>query len=137
MDKNQWEWKLGEVDTSRRFFELKYGYDPAPVARINLGENKIFIVQFILPAHIKTEQYREILKEIIYEVELYLINNSEPDPFSYMIKHTLKCANIYSRVHWRYYPSGSKRPINLTKESRIKNFGVSFANIFSKFKIEN
>lgn len=135
MNNIEWEWKIGRVDTTKRFFELKYGYDPAPVARIGIGDNKNFLVEFLLQPTTGIEQRKEMFNEIVYEIELYLINNNEPDPLSYMINHTYKCANIYSRVHWRYYPNGSKKEIVLTKESRIKNFSNSFLGFFAKEKI--
>ena len=137
MNNEVWEWKIGKVETNKRFFELKYGYDPAPVARIGILNEKVFSVEFMILPLIDNELRKEIFNEIVYEVELYLINNNESDPLSYTINHTYKCANIYSRVHWRYYPNGSKREIILTKESRIKNFSNSFINFFTRSKIES
>jgi len=137
MNNNYWEWIIGIVDTSERYFELKYGFEPAPVVRIGITNNKKFVVEFLFSSAITNGQREEMFKEVIYEIELYLINNSEPDPIEYMIKHTQKCANTYSRVHWRYFPKGSKREIILTKEHRIKNSENAFFNFFSKIKLDN
>lgn len=132
-----WQWKTGSVDLKNRYFELKFGYDPAPVVRIGVVDNKKFVVEFLLSPLINNGQREEVFKEVIYEIELYLINNSEPDPIDYMIKHTQKCANTYSKVHWGYFPKGSKREIILTKERTIKNTGNSFLNFFSKIKLDS
>lgn len=137
MNNNYWEWIIGIVDTSERYFELKYGFEPAPVVRIGITNDKKFVVEFLFSPAINNGQREEMFKEVIYEIELYLINNSEPDPIEYMIKHTQKCANTYSRVHWRYFPKGSKREIILTKERRIKNSENAFFNFFSKIKLDN
>lgn len=136
MSENCWEWIVGIVDTNERYFELKYGFEPAPVVRIGITNNKKFIVEFLFSPLIANGQREEIFKEVIYEIELYLINNSEPDPVEYMIKHTHKCANTYSKVHWLYFPKGSKREILLTKERTIKSNSNPFFNFFSKIKLD-
>lgn len=136
MSENCWEWIVGIVNTNERYFELKYGFEPAPVVRIGIATDRKFVVEFLFSPAITNGQREEIFKEVIYEIELYLINNSEPDPIEYMIKHTQKCANTYSRVHWRYFPKGSKREIILTKERRIKNSENAFFNFFSKIKLD-
>lgn len=136
MNNNSWEWALGIVDTNERYFELKFGFEPAPVVRIGITNYKNFIVEFLFSPTITNGQREEIFKEIIYEIELYLINNSEPDPIEYMIKHTQKCANTYSKVHWGYFPKGSKREIILTKERTLKNSTNPFFNFFSKIKLD-
>jgi hypothetical protein len=117
MNTDSWHWFPGKVDLNNRYFELKYGFDPAAVARIGIGDNQVFIVEFLLNVNDDIDKLKEIFSEALWEIELYLINNSEPDPIEYMINHTKKCANIYSKVHWRYYPKGSKRPIYLKKEN--------------------
>lgn len=122
----QWKWQPGKVDLKNRYFELKYGYDPKPVARIGIGDNYNFIVEFLLDTKQDPEILKEIFSEVIWEIELYLINNSEPDPVEYMINHTKKCANTFSKVHWRYYPKGFKRPILLTKDDNFPNRLIGF-----------
>lgn len=112
-----WQWQPGKVDLQNRYFELKYGSDPASVARIGIADNNKFIVEFQLNINDDIEKLKEIFGEVIWEIELYLINNSEPNPIEYMINHTKKCANMYSKIHWRYYPKGFKHPILLSKET--------------------
>ena len=104
MNNDSWNWLPGKVDLNNRYFELKFGFDPLPVARIGIGVNKNFVVEFLLNLNEDIEKLQEIFSEVLWEIELYLINNSEPDPIEYMINHTKKCANVYSKVHWRYYP---------------------------------
>jgi hypothetical protein len=129
MNNSSWIWLPGKVDKQNRYFELKYGYDPKPVARIGIGADKIFIIEFLLNLNEDIKKLQEIFCEVLWEIELYLINNSEPDPIEYMINHTKKCANVYSKVHWRYYPKGFKHPIVLSKED---NFSVKFKKFFTK-----
>lgn len=131
MDYNNWKWIPGKVDLKNRFFELKFGNDPAPVARIGIGESKTFIVEFLFNEK-ELEKQQEIFSEIIWEIELYLINNNEADPIEYMINHTKKCANMYSRIHWRYFPKGSKRAILLSKERTLVKSVITIKNYFTK-----
>lgn len=127
-----WHWLPGKVDVNSRHFELKYGNNPSSVARIGIGEYKNFTVEFLINTNDDLEKQKEIFKEIIWEIELYLINNSAPDPIEYMINHTRKCANLYSRVHWNYFPKGYKHSILLNKESNLERSSNTFKRFFSK-----
>jgi hypothetical protein len=130
MNNDLWNWLPGKVNLENRYFELKFGSDPKPVARIGVGENKNFVVEFLLNINDDIEKLKEIFSEVLWEIELYLINNSEPDPIEYMINHTKKCANMYSKVHWRYYPKGFKHPILLGKENSFKESINPFKKLF-------
>jgi len=115
MNNDLWQWFPGKVDLKSRYFELKYGNDPLAVARIGIGSNKNFIVEFLINIKDDIESQKEIFNDVLWEIELYLINNNEPDPIEYMINHTRKCANLYSRVHWNYFPKGSGKGMTLRK----------------------
>ena len=128
-----WQWIPGKVDLSNRYFELKYGNVPTPVARIGIGKYRNFTVEFLININDDIETQKEICTEVLWEIELYLINNSEPDPIGYMINHTRKCANLYSRVHWRYFPKGSKRAIVLSKENSFVGSSNTIKRFLSKF----
>jgi hypothetical protein len=132
MNNDSWNWQPGKVNLQNRYFELKYGFDPVPVARIGIGMNKNFIVEFLLNINDDIDKLKEIFSEALWEIELYLINNSEPDPIEYMINHTKKCANMYSKIHWRYYPKGAKRAILLGKNYSVNDSFETFKKLFSK-----
>ncbi|MBK7632054.1 MAG: hypothetical protein IPJ23_15360 [Ignavibacteriales bacterium] len=132
MNTDSWQWFTGKVDLGNRYFELKYGNNPSPVARIGISESKNFIVEFLINVNDESEKQKEIFTEVIWEIELYLINNSEPDPIECMINHTKKCANMYSRIHWKYFPKGSKYAIFLSKENTLARSVISIKNYFTK-----
>ena len=131
MTNDSWNWQPGKVNIQNRYFELKYGFDPIPVTRIGIGSNRNFIVEFLLNVIDDVDKLKEIFSEALWEIELYLINNSEPDPIEYMINHTKKCANMYSKIHWRYYPLGSKRPLFLGKENSFNESISTFKKLFT------
>jgi len=132
MNSDSWIWQPGKVDLRNRYFELKFGFDPSAVARIGIGENQVFIVEFLLNVNDDIYKLKEIFSEALWEIELYLINNSEPDPIEYMINHTKKCANMYSKIHWRYYPKGSNRPIFLKKENSFNDSISTFRKLITR-----
>ena len=127
-----WQWLPGKVDLKERYFELKHGYNPSPVARIGIEKNFKFIVEFLINVNDDPEIQKEIFTEVLWEIELYLINNSKSDPIEYMINHTKKCANMYSKIHWKYFPKGSKRAILLSKENSLTRSVVTIKNYFTK-----
>lgn len=133
MNYPSWQWFPGKVNLQNRYFELKYGFDPLPVARIGIGTNNNFIVEFLLNTNEDIEKLKEIFNEVIWEIELYLVNNVDPDPIEYMINHTKKCANMYSKVHWRYFPKGSQSPIFLSKEHTFEKSFNTLKRLYSKF----
>ena len=132
MNTDFWHWLPGKVDLNNRHFELKYGNEPSPITRIGIEEYKNFTVKFLINTNDDLDLQKEIFSEILWEIELYLINNSEPDPIKYMINHTKKCANLYSRVHWNYFPKGYKHAILLSKESTLERSSNTFIRFFSK-----
>jgi hypothetical protein len=132
MNYTPWQWQPGKVDLKNRYFELKYGNDPLAVTRVGIGINKNFIVEFLINIKDDIERQKEIFNDVLWEIELYLINNSEPDPIEYMINHTKKCANMYSKVHWRYFPKGFKRPIMLSKENMMNNSSGTFKKFLAR-----
>jgi hypothetical protein len=132
MTSSLWQWFPGKVNLKERYFELKYGNVPAAIARVGIGNENNFIIEFLLNINDDIDSQKEIFKEVIWEIELYLINNSEPDPIEYMINHTKKCANMYSKIHWRYFPKGSKRAIFLTKENTFEKSFNTLKRIYLK-----
>lgn len=137
MNIDNWKWQPGKIDLSNRYFELKYGYDPKPVTRIGIGNDKIFLVEFLLDVNADIEKLKEIFSEVLWEIELYLINNSEPDPVEYMINHTKKCANVYGKVHWNYFPKGASKSIFLKKDFSLNEKVISIKKFFTKMLTEN
>jgi hypothetical protein len=132
-----WKWYPGKVDLKNRYFELKFGNIPAPVARIGIGDKYDFVVEFLLNLKNDLEKQQEIFSEVIWEIELYLINNSEPDPIEYMINHTKKCANMYSRIHWNYFPKGASKSIFLKKEFSLNEKVSTIKKFFTKMLSES
>jgi len=63
MSENCWEWIVGIVDTNERYFELKYGFEPAPVVRIGITNNKNLLLNFCSPLSSLTDSVKKYLKK--------------------------------------------------------------------------
>ncbi|MFH0818047.1 MAG: hypothetical protein V1909_05450, partial [Candidatus Micrarchaeota archaeon] len=72
-----------------------------------------------------------MLADARYELDFYLVEKDEPDPWAYALYHCNTGANMFSRVHWSYFPTGSQgkrhasKVIQLSAEESAQLFGDS------------
>ena len=107
-----WKWVEGQVDPWSEHIELHYG-DAAtleheswcPVALIGKPKNNIFPVTWI--ADIENPEEIPMIDAARKELDFYLLEVGGPDPWAYACYHCTTCANMYSQIHWSYFPSGS------------------------------
>jgi hypothetical protein len=109
---NSFKWIIGKVCESEEHIKISYGSYDNPdmdqfmlVARISAPKDKIFVVEFLIESddpH-KTRMVDEVKKEL----DFYLVEKGEREPWGYVIYHCNTGANIYSHVHWTYFPEGS------------------------------
>ena len=107
MDESDWKWVEGIVDTNEDHIKIRYGDDPEPIAVVAPDEGKTFVVQSLvnqLNLFDKSEQ--EIPVDVRKELDFYLVELGEEDPWAYAIYHCSTASNMYSNVHWGYYPKG-------------------------------
>ena len=106
-----WAWQEREIDLAQEHFELSYGSiksDPGQwvtVARVGPPKKGVFGVQFMLDR--ADPAYDRVINAVVEEVEFYLVNKGEPDPWAYAQYHCSTASNLYSSVHW-LYREGSK-----------------------------
>lgn len=108
--RTEWRWQEGAVDPDGEHIEVRYGdasntrYEEwIPIALIGKPRRRVFRVRWLrmLPA-IDTA----IIGEVHRELDFYLVDKREPNPWAYAIYHCSTGANMYSKVHWSYFPSG-------------------------------
>jgi len=107
-------WQEGRVDRTKEHFELRYELtvnfesdwsDWIPVAVIGPPKARIANVQFLVdPGDPKNG---EAARHVTKEIEFYLIELKEPDPWGYAQYHVGTASNIYSNVHWGYFKKGN------------------------------
>jgi hypothetical protein len=105
-------WTEGQVDRAKEHFELRYGsaedggWDEwIPVALIGPPKARVVNVQFLVePAEPKDVEAVSAVKK---QIQFYLIDKAEPNPWSYAKYHCGTDSNVYSHVHWSFFKVGS------------------------------
>jgi hypothetical protein len=111
MKKAIWKSMEGNVDASSEHLELRYG-DAAtadyeswrPVALIGKPEGNSFPVTWLLNP--ETPEEHEMIKDARGELDFYLVKLGYDDPWAYACYHCRTASNVYSSVHWSYFPHG-------------------------------
>ena len=92
----------GEVDIKSEHVQLTFGEEEV-VALAAPGEDNMFVYQFLIK---KSSGNEDIVREVMHELEFYLVNKDEEHPWGYAKYHCTTSANIYSKVHWGYLERG-------------------------------
>lgn len=112
---SQWRWAEGPVDPAGEHIELRHGsvetgsYEQwMPVAIIGRPVRGTFPVRWL----VDPTQDSGIASEARRELDFYLVNHPRDsaltgEPWQYAIYHCGTAANVYSSVHWSYFPSGN------------------------------
>jgi len=97
--KGDWRWTEGTVDRGAEHLQITCGDDAGPVALVGRGSARTFIVQFLPGTYESPDEVRG-------ELNFYLTKWGGPDPWAYAIYHCGTASNLYSNVHWHYFPDG-------------------------------
>lgn len=115
IEDKKWELVEGKVDTAEDHFKIRYGdinkVEPEEfilAALIGKGKNNCFIVELILPESLSKSMLKKIITKVKKEIEFYSEPRADMSPWEYAIYHCSTSSNIYSPVHWGYYPKGFK-----------------------------
>jgi hypothetical protein len=110
-ESTQWEWKEGKVDRSSPHLKLfvgEWGESAVPFALVAKPVGQSFAVEFLEVPDLDQSEYERIKLAVRKELTFYLVEKGEPDPWKYAIYHCGTASNIYSQVHWGYFPGGSE-----------------------------
>jgi hypothetical protein len=107
-------WQEGRVDPAKQHFELRYGSTEhdwnenewIPVALIGPPRNRIVNVQFLVDPN--EPKNAEAVSKVKREIQFYLIDLGESDPWRYARYHCGTESNIYSEVHWSFFKTETK-----------------------------
>lgn len=109
MNKTKWQWKEGEFDPIGERIELRYGNadessysDGLLVALIGKPKEHIFPVKWAIDKN--DLKSAEVIEHVAKDLDFYLVEKGGPDPWAYAKHHCTTAANIYSRIHWSYFP---------------------------------
>ena len=94
-------WTEGVVDTSREHIRLCFGDAWTPVALVAPAGDRRFTVEFRLDPG-AGDDAAEALRQARRELDLYLVELNEPNPWGYAIYHCSTTSNLYSSIHWEH-----------------------------------
>ena len=100
-------WSLTEREVAREqpHLALAHNEHSATVALVGAPVDGIFPVQFLVSRESDDEVMRRVVADTVRQLDKYLIELGEPDPWAYAIYHCGTASNLYSRVHWGYVDS--------------------------------
>jgi hypothetical protein len=98
------------VSTLGEHIEIRYGdaassgYEAwTPVALVGRPEGSVFPVRWL---RAPSDVAAEVIADVRRELDFYLVDKGERDPWAYAIYHCTTAANLYSAIHWSYWPAG-------------------------------
>ena len=110
---SEWRWQDRVVDAHGKHIELRYGdavkgaYENwHPIARVGRPKKHVFPVEWLIAAD--SPEHESMILEVQQELDFYFVEKGEPDPWAFAKYHCNTRANIYSLVHWSYFPNGIK-----------------------------
>lgn len=97
------------MDTRNEHMELRYGDlnhqkpdDFVSVAVVSPPSKFTFVVQFLVDYD--SGLNKDMVEAVRKELDFYLVEKGEHDPWQYCKYHCTTAANLYSKVHWLYFP---------------------------------
>jgi hypothetical protein len=88
---NKFSWVEALVDKKTEHLELTYKDNSDPVALIGKGNGINFIVQFLINK--EQPENKEILRAVSRDIDYYLIEKREDNPWNYAKYHCTSGAN--------------------------------------------
>jgi hypothetical protein len=94
-------WVEGIVNEKDDHIKIRFEDGSKTIAIVSNSQGRI-IVQFLDELF----QNKEEIKAVNKELDFFLNELNKDDPWAYAIYHCSTASNIYSKVHWNYYPKG-------------------------------
>ena len=108
------EWQEGPVDLASDHFEISYGegsFDKTqewfPVALVGCAPDGSFNLEFLIDREAPGNS--EILTAVRKDLNFYIRELHERNPWAYMKYHCSTMADLYGNVHWNFVPKKSSK----------------------------
>lgn len=107
------KWKEGPVDPALEHFELRFGppgfaWDAGlPVARVGRPVGGVVAVAFLVDR--AAPEHAAAVAAAVEEIQYFLIDKHERQPWGYAQYHCGTAANAYSNVHWSHFAAQRAR----------------------------
>jgi hypothetical protein len=121
-----WSWQESIVDVEGEHIELRYG-DAAkstyeqwlPIALVGTPTNHVFPVLWLISA--SNPSHKQMIDAAKKELDFYLVEKREANPWAYAKYHCNTGANMYSSVHWSYFPNGNRGQRHSSRVVRLSD----------------
>jgi hypothetical protein len=95
-------WVEGPVDAERPHLTVGHVDYPSPVALVGPEVDGAFVVRFLAPRDASDPAVAKVVERVTRDIDYYLVELGEPDPWGYAIYHSGTLSNVYSSVRWSY-----------------------------------
>jgi hypothetical protein len=100
-----WSWREGSVDRRRDHLVLSHDAFKSPLAVVGPAVEGVFPVELTEVRSVSDPDLGKALEAARRELDFYLVELSEPDPWAYAIYHCRTMSNVYSSIHWSWHPA--------------------------------
>lgn len=104
----RWRWTEGVVDVAAPHFVLAWPggrWEPyrerSPIARLGRDDDT-FVVQWLDAPRLAPHHLDEARADVRVELQFYLVDKDESDPWHHARFHCTTAANVYSCVRWSF-----------------------------------
>jgi hypothetical protein len=111
--KLNWCWIVGKVSSEEEHIEIRFGNaansggnEWKPIARVAAPKEQIFTVEFLVEA--EDPGVIDMVKAVKKELDYYLVDKREKNPWAYARYHCGTASNVYSNVHWSFFHEKAK-----------------------------
>jgi hypothetical protein len=116
-------WQEGRVDRTEEHFELRYGSakdrcwnEWLPIAVVGPPVTGMVSVQFLVER--ADPRNTGAISDVEREIQFYLIDKREYNPWEYAQHHCGTSANAYSQVHWSFFQPGKQLQVRERAEMK-------------------
>jgi hypothetical protein len=117
-------WREGRVDCTKEHFELRYGSDEdggwsdwTPVAVVGPPVAGTVKVQFL----VRNPSNADVVSEVKQEIQYYLFDLKESNPWLYAKYHCGTMSNLYGNVHWSFFQAGNRAEMTRKNNAFVKD----------------
>ena len=104
-----WSWRQGSVDRRQDHLALSHDAFESPLAVVGPAAEGVFPVELMEVRSVSDRDLAKALEAACRELDFYLVELGEPDPWAYAIYHCRTMSNVYSSIHWSWH-SGNEFP---------------------------
>jgi len=97
-----WRWEEGAVNTDKNHLILSHDAAALPVAMVGQAADHVFAVDLAMPRDVSSPSDARIIADVCRELDFYLVELNEPDPWAYAIYHCGTVSNVYHRFTGRF-----------------------------------